>query len=152
MVIKTKNSGKSAGSKLVTTFSIFIVCLVSSASVSASGRFEFTAKEVGFRPVSNWQFLRAQEKTIEAPICEYAKKIDDPCMVDVHPPCEKLVPIALNFCAGDIVRAMQPRVLSKAESIFWKRKYTHCVYESTRALVTNPLRREEYCRAPKKED
>ena len=123
-----------------------------SGDIDASSRFNFQARQVDFRPISNWQFLRSQRREMNAQICEYAEKIDDPSTREKHPPCQKLVPIAFNFCSGDIVRAMQPRVISKAEYIHWQRKYSHCVFEATRALVTNPLRKEEYCSAPRIEE
>jgi hypothetical protein len=110
-----------------------------------AGDYSFRAKEMRFHPVTQDTFLLQEKQRLEPEACRFALSIDQACATKSDPPCENLVPIAFNFCTGEMLRQMQPRVISKAEALHFRQKFHYCTMESVRALVTNPLRIEQHC-------
>ncbi len=117
------------------------------ASEITSDRFEIQSIERRFLPIKKGKFLRAERELLNDSVCKYAESIDFQCAMEESPPCQKLVPIAFNFCRSELYRVMHPQVISRSESRFWSRKFKKCVYAATKALVTNPEREERFCNA-----
>lgn len=118
-----------------------------SASDIASERFSIESSERTFLPIKKGKFLRSERERLNDSICKYAISQDFECAMEESPPCQKLVPIAFNFCRSELYRQMHPQVISRSESRHWTRKFKKCIYAATKALVTNPERQERFCHA-----
>ncbi len=115
-------------------------------SYSKSSRFDFHEKTLGYKPIAKVNFLRKIKIDIKDQICTYAESLDSECASIAHPPCQKLIPIAYNYCSAEYYRQMHPQITSNTEDIFWSNKFTYCVKAATKALVTNIDRQNLYCR------
>ncbi len=113
----------------------------------ASDRFSIKSIERSYRAIKKGKFLRQKREELNDVVCQYAKSIDFECAMEESPPCQKLVPIAFNFCRSELYRVMHPQVISRSEDRYWSRRYKKCAYAATKALVTNPEREERFCNA-----
>ncbi|THB69755.1 MAG: hypothetical protein D6B27_00110 [Gammaproteobacteria bacterium] len=132
--------------------SILIISIIISLSLSSnfskaqgSRRFAITNSKFSYKPLRKGRFLNHKKEAYEELVCNYAESIDSECAAISHPPCKKLVPIAFNYCRLEVYRQMHPQVTSRAEDLFWSRKFMYCVKSATKALVTNPDRQDKYC-------
>ncbi len=126
---------------------VFHAAISVHASEIASDRFGIQSVERRFLPIKKGKFLRSQRELLNDSVCQYAESVDFQCAMEESPPCQKLVPIAFNFCRSELYRIMHPQVISRSESRFWSRKFKKCALAATKALVTNPEREERFCNA-----
>ena len=126
---------------------VFYAAGLAHASGIASDRFGIKSVERRFLPIKKGKFLRKERERLNDSVCQYAESIDFQCAMEESPPCQKLVPIAFNFCRSELYRIMHPQVISRSESRYWSRKFKKCALAATKALVTNPEREERFCNA-----